>query len=419
MSAKKEIFTGIIEWLKDNKFWLLAHVLNILAGLLIFFTMKDESSFPILTVVIFMSLIFIHLFTSPIKSLALEGSTQNEKSIEEERSRQRNKWMIFAYSFMLLSLILVFYPFINPLYNLDEKPNTSNNSDDKVSKNYYLKSLRERPIAVFIGCTLSSNAKNLACRSYNDKKEQIDSKGAWVINIGGYIESCEGKNSESEASKKNNFGETVTCQVRDGLIVPLYFIIIALMGGSISLTRRLPELQKQAGSEHIPTETQPKLTQYEFREHLIFQMVQFISAPFLAVLAYFLIEPSDITHTVALAFIAGFASETILLMVRSVTNKITPETKSLTNFGAVAGTVKFGKNDPNLAGKPAENIEVSIAGLKTFTDAQGFYMLKNIPTGDHAIFFNNKTLGVETKEVVKIDRAQAITNTNVIVEKKT
>ncbi|MBK9663858.1 MAG: hypothetical protein IPO71_13230 [Nitrosomonas sp.] len=48
----------------------------------------------------------------------------------------------------------------------------------------------------------------------------------------------------SALGKKDADNKTTTCQVRDGLLVPLYFIILALMGGSISLTRRLPELAK-------------------------------------------------------------------------------------------------------------------------------------------------------------------------------
>ncbi|AEJ02965.1 hypothetical protein Nit79A3_3231 [Nitrosomonas sp. Is79A3] len=454
---------SIGEWIEANWPWIAAHIFNLLYALI---NSPPEGGIQILSVVIFMCIIFVQIYTDPIKPLPLEGSDPEERNkIEEKRSQQRNKWMKFAYSFMLLSLFLTFYPFINPLFSSYKQPSNKQSeivsdkpskpisdkpseiAPDKQSKpisdkpsetasdKQYLKTLRERPIAVFIGCTLDSEAKNLRCE-FKDKSQPPapiaptpapDAKPApatagsaaasfgyaWVINIGGYVKKC--TNNEDE----DGFGKSVICEVKDGLLVPLYFIIMALMGGSISLTRRLPELQKQAGSEHIATEKQPKLSQYEFREHLIFQMVQFISAPFLAILAYYLIEPSNTTNAVVLAFTAGFASETILLMVRSIANKITPENNAAPQYGAVTGVVTWNDKDPSLR-KPAEKIEVSLSGspqIQSITDAQGFYILGNVPVGDHSILFTS-TESVETKEIVKIDRAQAIIKKNITIEKK-
>jgi len=306
--------------------------------------------------------------------------------------------MIFAYSFMLLSLMLTFYPFIKPFANKS------------------IEELRAQPIAVFIGCSLDSKEKNLSCfKSMPNNKEQIKGEGenhetvpvigAWAINIGGYLNECE----------KDANNNVTNCKVSDGLLVPLYFIILALMGGSISLTRRLPELQKQVSAEHIATEQQPKLTQYEFREHLIFQIVQFISAPFLAILAYYLIEPSNTTNSVALAFTAGFASETILLMVRSIANKITPGGRDAPQYGAVAGVVSFKETTP-------EKVEVFLSEspqIHSVTDEQGFYVLGNVPVGEHSISI--KSISKESvlkKETVKIDRAQAIIKKNIEITRQ-
>ena len=147
-------------------------------------------------------------------------------------------------------------------------------------------------------------------------------------------------------------------------------------------------------------------------------MVQFISAPFLAILAYYLIEPSNTTNAVVLAFAAGFASETILLMVRSLANKITPENTATQQYGAVTGVVTLVNKDPSSPGKPADNIQVSLSGssqIQTITDAQGFYILGNVPVGDHTILFANKKKEVEIKETVKIERAQAIAKKNVTI----
>lgn len=439
-TGTRDFITEIKEWSKVNVLWIAAHVINLSFGIVvyIFKILDGESGIPILPVVISMCIVFVHIFTYPIEALPVEGSTQDErKRIEDIRSRQRNKWMIFAYSFMLISLLLTFYPFINPLFSFVEKSGQSGGTVQQESDGQnpakpdagrYLKTLRERPIAVFVGCSLDPKAKTLLCsepeaktgvetepdsqpspKTGNAGKTKNPGSGtagsAWVINIGGHIEQC---------TKDNNpeFGKSVSCQVKDGLLIPLYFIILALMGGSISLTRRLPELQKQAGSEHIATEQQPKLTQYEFREHLIFQMVQYISAPLLAILAYYLIEPGNITNSVVLAFTAGFASETILLMVRSIANKITPGSGEALQYGAIAGVITI----QGAAAKKAEVFLTELPQIHSITDDQGFYVLSNVPVGEHSI--GVKSGGTEAtlkKDTVKIDRAQAIVKKNMAI----
>ena len=434
-------WTSIREWAKDNWVWVAAHIFNLLCAAYLFLlkAKSGEDDIPILPAVIFMCLLFIQIYTAPIESLPAEGSNPDERrKIEDKRSRQRNKWMIFAYSFMLMSLLLTFYPFINPLFSSTTQSHQTEPDKQNLAipdEKQYLKTLRERPIAVFVGCTLDPKAKNLLCVEPQPKQEVVAETltpgtaqataaevpipgtklaGAWVLNIGGYINNC-------VKIENDGYGKAVTCQVSDGLLVPLYFIILALMGGSISLTRRLPELQKQAGSEHVATEKQPKLTQYEFREHLIFQMVQFISAPFLAVLAYYLIEPSNVTNSVALAFTAGFASEAILLMVRSVATKITPETNTAPQYGAVAGVVAFSEKNNQ---QSLEKIEVFLSEspqIHSFTDENGFYLLGNVPVGEHSISIkfttqvNEKAVENLKKDTVKIDRAQAIVKKNVMI----
>lgn len=406
--------TWIPGWIKANPLWAAAHILNLFAAFFLYF--RETSGVPILPVVICMCIIFVQIYTDPIKAIPIDADQKIKRDLEEIRSEQRNKWMIFAYGFMLISLLLTFYPFVNPLFNFIEKNQISS---DKV---HYLSTLRERPIAVFIGCSLDKQARNLRCEPENktasnpETGEQQSSVGvgkAWTINIGGYIKQC-----NPDGSKE--YGKSFTCEVKDGLLIPLYFIIIALMGGSISLTRRLPELQKQAGSEHIGTEEQPKLSQYEFREHLIFQMVQFISAPFLAVLAYYLVDPSDTISSVALAFTAGFASESILLMIRSVANKITPETSAGPQYGAVAGVVTFSAKDAGPE-EPAQKIEVSLSELpqiQSITDDKGFYMLGNVPVGEHSISIKyiKKEMENIKKVTVKIERTQAIVKKNITIE---
>ncbi|MDO8894501.1 hypothetical protein [Nitrosomonas sp.] len=492
-------WTCIPEWVKANWLWIAAHIINLWWVHDSFFS---GSGIPILPVVIFMCIIFVQIYTDPISPVPIEADKAEREQLEKIRSEQRNKWMKFAYSFMLLSLLLTFYPFINPLFNSTEKTQSESGEQKKATTDInpkpgsnekirarsgetalnesaqkkikpderpYLDTLRERPIAVFIGCSLDSKTENLRCRPKDSEKDQdksqetspaaegdknaqnkaatklesdkkdqsqtasqkendtknqtqqTSSKGvgyAWVINIGGYIKQCNQDDTDND-----KYGKSITCEVKDGLLIPLYFIIMALMGGSISLTRRLPELQKQAGSEHIATAKQPRLSQYEFREHLIFQMVQFISAPFLAILAYYLIEPSNTTNAVVLAFTAGFASETILLMVRSVANKITPETSAGPQYGAIAGIVLFeAEDDRKNVEKDRKKMEVFLTELPHQAHSivdQGLYTLSNVLVGEHSIsvkFIDSEK--IIKKDIVKVAHAQAIFNKNITITKQ-
>lgn len=387
------LISSIPEQIKKSWFWILAYSFNFVYFIVALIRASQEAdvsfTIPMLPGIIFTCIIFVQIYADPIEPIPADGLSQDEReTLEKKRSHQRYKWMIFAYSFMLLSLMLTFYPFINPFH--DKKTET----------------LRDQPIAVFIGCSLDNKDKHLSCfksklASEGEKQHDEQVIGTWVINIGGYINQCKEEN-----------GNAAACQVSDGLLVPLYFIILALMGGSISLTRRLPELQKQVSSEHIATEQQPRLTQYEFREHLIFQIVQFISAPFLAILAYYLIEPSNLTNSVALAFTAGFASETILLMVRSIANKVTPGSGEVPQYGAVAGVVTF----KDITAKKAEVFLSESPQIHSVTDEQGFYVLSNVPVGEHSISIKSvDNEEILKKDTVKIDRAQAIVKKNVMI----
>lgn len=394
--ALDRLLSSIPKPVRNNWFWILAYSLNLVYFIfaLISANQGNDASFaiPMFPGIILMCILFVQIYADPIGPVpAGELDQQKRIQLEEKRDQQRHKWMIFAYSFMLLSLLLTFYPFIKPFH---DKP---------------IETLRDRPIAVFIGCSLDSPNKNLSCfkPKTENKEQQLQNEpvaGTWVINLGGYINQC----------TEDKDGKATTCQVSGGLLIPLYFIILALMGGSISLTRRLPELQKQVSAEHIATEQQPRLTQYEFREHLVFQIVQFISAPFLAILAYYLIDPSNTTNSVALAFTAGFASETILLMIRSIANKITPATGAIQKYGAVAGVISFKERTP-------EKVEVFLSEspqIHSITDEQGFYVLGNVPVGEHSISI--KSIGTEAvlkKDTIKIDRAQAIIKKNIEITK--
>jgi Ca2+/Na+ antiporter len=117
-------------------------------------------------------------------------------------------------------------------------------------------------------------------------------------------------------------GETLkqTDRVLGGVVVPLYFVIIALMGGLVSMMRRVPEYQRR-----IAPGCPERITCEQAREYLVFQIMQVLSAPLIAITAYYAFEPTSRATSIALAFITGFSSELILLYVRAITVRLRPE----------------------------------------------------------------------------------------------
>ena len=109
-------------------------------------------------------------------------------------------------------------------------------------------------------------------------------------------------------------------QINGGLVVPLYVIVLALFGGAISMTRRVPEYQRRAMDSH------DALTNAEARENLVFQIMQVATAPLIAVTTYYIILPDTPLKSVVLGFGSGFASEPILLMIRALVDKLKPAT---------------------------------------------------------------------------------------------
>ncbi len=168
-----------------------------------------------------------------------------------------------------------------------------------------------------------------------------------------------------------------------GLVVPLYLVILSFIGGAISLTRRVPEYQKQAASDYVGTDRAPALPPRMLREFLVFQIVQFISAPFIAVVAYYLIGPTTTSASVAIAFAAGFASESVLLLIRAAVNKVAPDTTEQALLGSVVGIVHSSAD-----GKPVEAAQVKVVGTQGVvakTNAHGLFVLNNVPAGECAV----------------------------------
>jgi hypothetical protein len=435
---------------------------------------------------------FVDIFTTPLPPEP-EASTQGSKETEEQSSQfadLKRRWMIFAYGFMIYSMVLAIYPFM--VDHVPESPREYRRYADRIV---------DAPISVLRGCVEdgSDRPSTLACRKEGgggNDEEQL----SWLIQAGAQVKPLKREAPPKAAAFLQPFdalrtevdaaGNEVDPALKDvaaamsevrikldklgpipsrsaseytasagalrqavadlkaqveqsppsdqeklaklklrlpgleaaanaymskaaayansagsgeagfvvsgGLVIPLYLVILSLMGGAISLTRRIPEYQKSSEPGYVPTEKEPALTRDMLREYLIFQIVQFLSAPLIAAVAYYVIEPSTTAATVGLAFAAGFASETVLLWVRAVVEKLAPVRPPGVKAGSVVGRVTMG-------GTPADKataVVLGAAGPPAETGADGSFVLNGVPAGDWAVEVT-KVVGAATLSAVK------------------
>ena len=357
-------------WLKNPKIWLTGFLMAVF-GQVVYASSDnpDQSRWGdwnwigiILFIAVFASLVvaFIWLFTTSASVEEVGGLSADHKI--------RINLIRFSYCFMFIALAVAIIPFMFQI------------SGDKTG-------ITRRPIALFLGCSKDRNiAKELACEINGRKPVQ---KRQWVISIGGRIKHC--------PRSKGEF-----C-VDGGLMVPLYFVVLALIGGAVSLTRRIPEYQRLSSPSYIGTEKEPKLDFGSLRASLIFQIVQFVSAPFIAGVAYYLISPDNRAYSVALGFTAGFASETILVMIGSVVEKIKPAGVPLRRTGATSGIVIDSGTQKGVA--DAKVTVVGEPGLSKQTDGNGHFVIHEVPVGERVIeasAHNRNALAKVTVEAGKV-----------------
>lgn len=193
-------------------------------------------------------------------------------------------------------------------------------------------------------------------------------------------------------------------RVRGGLVMPLYVVIIALLGGAISLSRRIPEIQKRANPSYPGTGTQTRLLPYEAREQVVFQIMQLVSAPFIAICSFHIVHPTGTASAVALAFASGFASEAILLLIRGAVEKIKPDTPQ-TVASEVAKLSGIVVDD---SGKPAPDARVVVStatdasgqGLESTSGANGRFVFAAVPKDEQQLVATKGDL--EGRKVVDV-----------------
>jgi hypothetical protein len=285
----------------------------------------------------------------------------------QKNEKRVSRLILYSYSVAVLSLVGSLLPF---LFIPSSFPGL-------------YKLMLSSPVGIVRGCTQPDKSQNqlgaLDCTT--------PPYGQWVVNIGGMIVPEKDVERTGQDVKPNMSGTDSTLQsatIQGGLVIPLYFVVLSLIGGAISLTRRVPEYQKRYSVNYVPTEDKPKLDRASVREFLAFQILQFISAPLLALVAYFLISPESKAALVALGFTAGFASEAVLLMTRALVEKISPANTIASQSGAVSGeVVDAAANNALLAS--ASIAVVGKPNLITQTDARGHFVLDGVPIGDQAL----------------------------------
>lgn len=290
--------------------------------------------------------------------------TQRSEAEAKQDDKEIQRWMIFSYAFMFFAIGIAIWPFVG---EKDINP-------EKIMK---------QPISIFLlSCSEDEDtATELSCRKKGEGASQVVERKQWVINIGGWVKMC----SFPDGSKG-------LC-VRGGLVVPLYFVVLALIGGAVSLTRRVPEYQKRSSLSYVGTEKEPRLDPPTTREYLVFQIVQFISAPFIAAVAYYLVSPETRAVGVAVGFTSGFGSEAILLMIRGVVEKVSPASERAPKIGAAACVVMR-------QNQGVGNVTLKVVGksdLTGQTDGHGHFVIHEIPVGDQAIEASDKQVNAITK----------------------
>lgn len=207
------------------------------------------------------------------------------------------------------------------------------------------------PLGIISGCVQETKVADLRCILLPEATGQSSNADAvpanaqapadpgrirnqWLVNIGGTLtrqpNGCTRTTRDCALGSPNN-----RAYVSGGVVVPLPLVIIAMFGGAISLSRRVPEIQKQSEDGYVGTVAKPAIEKHEAREQLVFQIMQFVSAPLTAIAAHQIIEPQTLTSAVALAFLAGFGSETILMMIRGVTDGLVPKSLRAKNVAPV------------------------------------------------------------------------------------
>ena len=241
----------------------------------------------------------IYTFTRELPDHVDSGNKDKKRHLPIEL---RNVF-VYGYIFMITSLALCAAPFlISP--SQTSNPNAS-----------------AGPAGIVLGC------RSEDCNSDQEQSPQ------WFLHIGSNVSGPKAARQEAQKSESTQSKEDVKgaggiasyAVLKGGLAVPLYVVLLALAGGAVSLTRRLPEYQRQAAgdsTEKPDSSSQPRISTVRARELVIFQIMQVFTAPLIAIVAFAVFNPDTVLAGALLGFLSGFASETILLRLRATADAL-------------------------------------------------------------------------------------------------
>ena len=341
--------------------WLVSIVLVIAIGVLVIFLSPKSTSkswcYAAITVAVVLILVwiavhFVDLFTSQLS----DNHSDDDKAADKKTV---TRMVSFCYKFMLSALIIPFCPALL-LWLV-----WSTAGGSSIPKGVY-DALVNSPVGLVKGCVHAPKDIDweLACRFPGETKEELVDPyfAEWLVNIGGSAQfRCESSPSTCAPAEVAKYAESAKpaqpqesaklaqpatpsqsvkppelplndsvfrpVTIHGGLTVPWYFLTLAIMGAAVSMARRVPEYQRRvqygpaSGGEKIPDDA---MTPSMVREELLFQVLQVLSAPLIAITAYNAIMPNSRATSVALGFVSGFSSESVLLAIRSVADKIKP-----------------------------------------------------------------------------------------------
>jgi hypothetical protein len=171
-------------------------------------------------------------------------------------------------------------------------------------------------------------------------------KAQWVINMGGtvkkkFLSKCQSLDYRCINEEKKKYPERWSddnVQVSGGLVIPLYVMILAIIGAAVNMTRRVPEYQRQV-YEYMKNDDEhhdehDTMSPEDAREFMVFQLMQVVSAPIIAITAYYFLVPASYTTSVLLGFFSGFAAETILVAMRALADRLLPSVQSRSKMKA-------------------------------------------------------------------------------------
>ena len=189
--------------------------------------------------------------------------------------------------------------------------------------------MTKTPIGIVKGCVSGApdndSNKDWIAKELECNKNSNNALAQWVINLGGTTEPLPSaaRNQRTGKAKDQEGGSSAdtdrswpSVKIFGGVVVPLYVVILSLMGAAISMTRRVPEYQRRVYKGHLSRE--------DARQFLVFQIMQFFTAPLIAITAYYLLKSDTRTMSVVLGFASGFASEIVLGAIRGLVTKLGP-----------------------------------------------------------------------------------------------